>query len=65
MIMMVREQEIRAQGREEGREEGRQAGMMEILIRLVRNGVLSVSSAAEQACMSVSDFQAMMDGHKA
>ncbi|MBR6027462.1 MAG: hypothetical protein IKP40_00090 [Clostridia bacterium] len=51
--------------RNEGREEGREEGMLEVLIRLVRNGLLSVSDAAAQVSMPASEFQTLMETQQA
>ena len=43
--------------REDGRREGRREGAIDTLRSLVSNGLLSVSDAAKQAGMSVSEFE--------
>ncbi|AYA98663.1 Rpn family recombination-promoting nuclease/putative transposase [Lachnoanaerobaculum umeaense] len=45
------------QGIEKGRMEGRQEGIINILISLVNDGILSVYEAASRADMSVEDFK--------
>ena len=50
-------QEGRAEGRMEGRAEGRMEGTLATLLSLVRKGLLSEERAAEEAHMSVSEFQ--------
>ena len=45
------------QGIEKGRMEGRQEGIINILISLVNDGILSVYEAASRADMSVEDFE--------
>ena len=47
----------RAEGREEGKEEGREEGTLRTLARLVARGRLTVSEAAEDAGMSVEEFE--------
>ena len=55
----------RAQGLEEGRKEGREQGQIlgtiMTLVSLVKKGFLSVPQAAEEAHMSVSEFEAQMN----
>ena len=46
-------QDVRAEGRAEGKAEG----ALEMLAKLVENGLLSLAQAAEQANMSVADFK--------
>ena len=48
---------VEARGIEKGRMEGRQEGIINILISLVNDGVLSVYEAALRADMSVEDFK--------
>ena len=50
-------EEGRAEGREEGKEEGREEGTLPTLARLVARGRLTVSEAAEDAGMSVEEFE--------
>jgi len=50
-------EEGRAEGREEGKEEGREEGTLQTLARLVARGRLTVSEAAEDAGMSVEEFE--------
>lgn len=49
--------EQREEGRAEGREEGREEGAFEMLVNLVKQGVLSLQVAAEQAKMTVTEFE--------
>ena len=49
--------EGREEGREEGKEEGREEGTLQTLARLVARGRLTVSEAAEDAGMSVEEFE--------
>lgn len=49
--------EQRAEGREEGRAEGREEGVILTLTNLVKNGLLTLSQAAETANMTVSEFE--------
>ena len=44
-------------GRAEGRAEGKTEGALEMLAKLVENGILSLAQAAEQANMSVTEFR--------
>ncbi len=46
-----------ADERQEGRAEGRMEGTLATLLSLVRKGLLSEERAAEEAHMSVSEFQ--------
>ena len=46
-----------ADEREEGRMEGRMEGAIEMLLSLVRKGLISEERAAEEAHMSVSQFR--------
>lgn len=45
---------------EEAKEEGREEGKMEILISLVKDGLISVSDAALKAGMDEQQFKNMM-----
>ena len=47
-----------ADQRRGGREEGREEGTLELLVKLVKGGVLSVSEAAQWGNMTVSEFEA-------
>ena len=47
----------RREGKEEGRAEGRVEGMLVTLAGLVKDGLLTVETAAQKANMSVSDFR--------
>ena len=48
------------EGREEGREEGRAEGGMAMLVRLVKDGLLTVTQAADKVNMTVPEFEAAM-----
>ncbi len=50
-------EEGREEGKEEGKEEGREEGTLQTLARLVARGRLTVSEAAEDAGMSVEEFE--------
>ena len=50
--------ETREEGREEGRAEGREEGALQTLIKLVTKGILTLSQAAEEADMTVAEFEA-------
>jgi predicted transposase/invertase (TIGR01784 family) len=56
MIAMCREMEIREEGREEGIREGRKEGAFNMLISLVKKGILSMKTAAEEAGVSEEEF---------
>ena len=46
-----------AKGREEGIKEGIKEGTINVLISLVKDGILSISDAAKRAGMSVAEFK--------
>ncbi|MBE6841451.1 MAG: hypothetical protein E7510_01305 [Ruminococcus sp.] len=50
--------EGREEGRAEGRAEGREEGTLKTLIKLVTKGILTLSQAAEEADMTVAEFEA-------
>ena len=50
--------EQREEGREEGRREGREEGILATLIGLVKKGILTLAQAAEEAHMTVAEFEA-------
>ena len=52
--------EIREQSRAEGRAEGKNEGFLEALIGLVKKGLLTIVQAANEAKMSVSEFEALI-----
>lgn len=60
MVLKAREMELREEGREEGRKEGRAEGRAEgridLLLSLVKDGVLSVVDAAMRAGISPDEF---------
>ena len=45
------------EGRREGRKEGRKEGVINTLLMLVKDGIISVEDAAKRANLSVSTFQ--------
>ena len=45
------------EGRREGKKEGRKEGVINTLIMLVKDGIISVEDAAKRANLSVSKFQ--------
>ena len=49
-------EEGRKEGREEGRTEGRTEGKLEIVVQLIRNGLLTVREGAEQLHMTEADI---------
>ncbi len=49
----------REEGKIEGRKEGNKEGGLKMLINLVKKGTLSMNAAAEEAQMSVNEFQAL------
>ena len=51
-------EEGREEGRAEGRAEGREEGALQTLIKLVTKGILTLSQAAEEADMTVAEFEA-------
>ena len=48
------------EGGEEGREEGRAEGGLAMLVRLVKDGLLTVTQAADKVNMTVPEFEAAM-----
>lgn len=50
----------REEGRAEGREEGRAEGTLKTLAGLVRDGLLTISQAAERVNMTVPEFELKM-----
>ena len=56
-VLAAEREEGRAEGRIEGRAEGRAEGIFDTLADLVKKGILSISLAAQQANMSVSEFE--------
>ena len=46
-----------AEQREEGRIEGKAEGILETLIGLVKKGILTLSQAAEEANLTVPEFE--------
>ena len=51
-------EEGRKEGREEGREEGRAEGKIQAFAELVKDGLLTISQAAEKVHMTVPEFEA-------
>ena len=49
--------EGRKEGKKEGRREGRKEGVINTLLMLVKDGIISVEDAAKRANLSVSTFQ--------
>ena len=49
--------EGRKEGKKEGRREGRKEGVINTLLILVKDGIISVEDAAKRANLSVSTFQ--------
>ena len=49
--------EGRAEGHAEGKAEGRQEGALEMLIGLVKDGMLSLNDAAKRVNMTVDEFK--------
>ena len=49
--------EGRRVGKKEGRREGRKEGVINTLLMLVKDGIISVEDAAKRANLSVSTFQ--------
>lgn len=52
--------QLLAQGREEGREEGIEKGKLDILVALVRDGLLPVEEAAKRGDMTVEDMHKLV-----
>ena len=50
-----------AEQRAEGRETGREEGGLLMLVKLVKNGLLTISQAAESIDMTVPEFEAKME----
>ena len=50
-------EEAKEEGRKEGREEGKAEGIMETLVGLVKDGILTLGDAAKRANMTVSEFE--------
>ena len=50
--------EGREEGRKEGREEGRAEGKIQAFAELVKDGLLTISQAAEKVHMTVPEFEA-------
>ena len=53
--------EGKKEGRKEGRREGREEGVIDTLLILVKDGIISVEDAARRANLSVSKFQKHLD----
>lgn len=51
-------EEGRAEGMAEARAEGREEGMFKVLVELVNDGIITLAQAAEQAHITVSEFEA-------
>ena len=56
--------EQRLEGREEGREEGIVEGRINMLLDIVKDGLISVVDAAQKAGMSVDEFESIMKKQK-
>ena len=52
--------EQRAEGREQGRAEGRAEGKLQAFVELVKDGILTISQAAEKVNMTIPEFEAAM-----
>jgi len=50
-------EEGRAEGRAEGKAEGKTEGMISTLASLVKDGILSITDAANRANMNVDEFK--------
>ena len=48
-------------GEKKGREEGREEGKIDMLISLVRKGILDITQAASESNMSLEDFKKMVE----
>ena len=49
------------EGRREGKKEGRKEGVINTLLMLVKDGIISVEDAAKRANLSVGTFQKYLD----
>ena len=56
--------EGRKEGRKEGKKEGIKEGAINILITLVKDGIISIEEAAKRANISVSKFEKYLNGQK-
>lgn len=56
-ITEYNEERVFAQQRDEGRAEGRKEGALEMLISLVKKGLISFTQAAEEAHMTIEEFE--------
>ena len=56
-VLAAEREEGRAEGIAEGMAKGRAEGIFDTLTDLVKKGILSISLAAQQANMSVSEFE--------
>ena len=52
------------EGRKEGRKEGKKEGAINILLTLVKDGIISIEEAAKRANISVSKFEKYLNGQK-
>ena len=53
--------EFKAEGKAEGRAEGRAEGELRMLITLVKDGIISIQTAASKACMTEAEFEKCME----
>ena len=56
--------EGRKEGRKEGKKEGIKEGAINILLTLVKDGIISIEEAAKRANISVSKFEKYLNGQK-
>ena len=56
--------EGRKEGRKEGKKEGRKEGAINILLTLVKDGIISIEEAAKRANISVSKFEKYLNEQK-
>ena len=54
-------EEGRKEGEKKGREEGEKKGKIDMLISLVRKGILDITQAASESNMSLEDFKKMVE----
>ncbi|MCD8018055.1 MAG: resolvase [Clostridiales bacterium] len=53
-------EEGREEGKKEGREDGKELGRTEVLVQLVKEGLISISEAAKKLNMSEVGFESLL-----
>ena len=56
--------EGKKEGKKEGRKEGIKEGAINILLTLVKDGIISIEEAAKRANISVAKFEKYLNGQK-